>query len=58
MDEEEEIFVGVTLCAICGCEIQAYEICEDCAEAIEAEGIDPFDEEPHEEYGFDYPWEL
>jgi hypothetical protein len=47
-----------TFCAICGDEIKYSEICEDCVEAIEAEGIDPYDENPYDEYGFDHPWEL
>ncbi|MCV0439850.1 MAG: hypothetical protein K5880_14640 [Hydrogenophaga sp.] len=42
-----------TLCAICGVEIQTCEICEDCAEQIDTEGIDPY-----EEYGYDHPWEI
>jgi predicted amidophosphoribosyltransferase len=56
--DEEDFYEQPHLCAICGQQVDFCEICEDCAEAIEVEGIDPHEENPYEEYGFDYPWEL
>lgn len=41
-------------CIICGCEIDAFEICDDCAEEMETEQIDPYDENPYEEYDLEY----
>jgi len=55
----EEEWSPEATCAICGCEIKTCEICEDCAEIIALEGIDPFEEDdPYEEYGYDHEWEL
>jgi predicted amidophosphoribosyltransferase len=57
MEEDDDIYFLPTYCAVCGKEIPAYEVCEDCSEQIAAEGIDPYEEDPYEEYGFDHPWE-
>lgn len=45
MLNDDILYQAGLFCAICGCEIQSYEVCEDCEEQITSEGIDPYEED-------------